>query len=433
MVSGRGIPIRLDGLDSYNLLSILDRMEFPELLGLAETNKNFHFFIVEYVIKPRFRFHQKIITFDRLSSSAVQNELSEEAVWKIDSKRISIRHYETILRVLRVFGQFITKLEFIGFNFDENEAAEIYRRINEYCSNSLVDISIEPSSDLNTAWTKTFERVENVIIQRSSILEHWTIQNTFPNMRSLEIRMSRSDYHKLNDIQTLRMHFPHLEHLSLYIAMRNAEFPYLRDILVMNQQLKSLSLKNLINAETMIFINDALPNLETLDLISYPGDFLNSSEKIHFENVRHFALNVRGADFPKNLPISFNQLDAFHLRCHDLFDPFIDFITRTHSLRKIEFEAIQPNYEQLSEIVHVLDRLEELSAPIEEDMSGDGLSRFLRQKSQLKRITVSLMRTQKRTDLLKLVSSDWELAEEKFNEYTHTQQLTFERSLFSIH
>lgn len=410
----------------------MDKMELSDLLSLADTNTEMRFFVAEYVMKPKFQFHKKIISIDRMipaAAAAAAPKTAFDEIWKIDSKRIVIRDFKIVLQVLRVFGQIITKLEFIGFNFNETETVEIYQRINEYCAETLIDISIEPNSNaVNIEWHKSFDNVKNVIIQRTSILENWKIHKTFPHMRSLEVRMSRADYRKQPYVEALHVNFPHLKHLSLRLAMKNAEFPQIRKIITSNQQLTRLSLKNIVDADTMRYISVMLPNLDELDVLSYPDDFLSSSRTVQFQSVRKLSLAVRRDDFPSTLPIVFNGLKTLHLKSHDMFEPFIKFITQTQSLKHIEFEALQPNFKQLREIVSKLPGLEDINAPIEDRMSGDGISQFLVQDNKLKKIIATVGGSTDRANLLKLVSANWELEEEQMNEHTNRQELTFRHS-----
>lgn len=424
LASARTPALRLDGLNTNNLLHVMAKMEISDLLNLADTNTETRFFVSEYVLKPKFQFHKKLITIDRMSSSS-----STDAIFKIDSKRIVIRDFKTALRVLRVFGHLITKLEFIGFNFNEAETMEIYERINKHCAESLIDISIEPSTNaVNIEWSSTFENVRNVIIHRSSILKNWKIHQTFPKMRSLEVLMLREDYRRLPNVEALQVNFPHLKHLSLRVAMKNAEFPNIQEILASNQQLTSLSLKNFVSSDTMASISQTLPNLKALDVMSFPEDFLNSPHTVQFRSVRKLSLAVRRDEFPKTLPILFNGLETLHLKSHDMFEPFIKFIIDTKTLKHIEFEVLEPSYSQLTEIVSKLPKLEDINVPLEDQMTGDGISRLLAQDNKLKKITASLRATSDRSDLLKLVSANWELEEEQLNEHTNRQELTFRHS-----
>lgn len=426
MVSGRTTMLQSANLDIFTLQNNLAEMDLPELCSFAESNVESRESIFD-VVKERLQLHDKIVSIDRMRSHDKLN-LS----WSFDSERITLRDYSLALKVLQVFGSLVTRIEVVGFNFDTTETAEIYRHINSYCSDSLIDITIEPNSaDASAGFTETFEKVQNVKIHQSHILQQWSLHETFPKMLSLEVRMSRLEYNSWPNIAALQVKFPHLKHLSLYVAMRNTEFPKLREILRMNRQLESLSLKNAISADLMQHINTVLPELKNLDVTSFPDDFLSSSLPIHFKSLRTLSLTIRNDNFPKALPISFDRLELLHLKSHELYEPFVQLIEQITNLKRIEFEQIQPSDQQLQEIIVRLPALEELSAPLEDNISGNGISRLLTRKfhgAQLKKITVGLTHTQNRADLLKMVSSDWQLEDDQFNQSTYLHELTFKRT-----
>lgn len=426
MVSGRSTAPQSANLAIFELKNVVAQMDLAELCDMAEANDELRPAIVAEA-KRRFQLHQKIVSIDRMRS---HDKL--ELAWTFDAARVTVRDYSLALKVLQMFGHIITRVEVIGFNFEATETAAIYRHIDAHCAGSLVDVTIEPNAaDTGAAFTRTFARVQNVIVQHSHILQHWPLHRTFPNMRSLEVRMSRIEYRNWPSVEALQVQLPHLKHLSLYVAMRNTEFPKMREILAANRQLESLVLKNAVSAESMAFINAALPQLTHLDVISFPGDFLSSPRPIHFKSLRTLALTVRNDMFPRTLPVSFDRLQVLHLKSHELYRPFVELIEQIKNLKRIEFEEIRPSDEQLREIVVQLPGLEELSAPLEDGISGNGISRLLTHRfggAQLKKITVGLSYTQKRTDLLKMVSSDWQLDDEQFNQATHTHELTFKRT-----
>lgn len=427
MVSGRSTATAESAnLDMFELKNAVAQMDLAELCDMAEANDELRPAIVAEA-KQRLQLHQKIVSIDRMRWHD-----KPAVAWTVGAASVTVRDYSLALKVLRMFGDIITRVEVIGFNFDTTETAAIYRHIDTYCAGSLVDVTIEPNAaDTSAGFTNTFARVHNVIIRHSHILQHWPLHRTFPNMRSLEVRMSRIEHSNWPSVEALQVTFAHLKHLSLYVAMRNTEFPKMREILAANGQLESLMLKNAVSAESMAFINAALPKLAHLDVTSLPGDFLSSPRPIHFKSLRTLALIIRNDIFPRTLPISFDRLQVLHLKSHELYRPFVELIEKIKNLKRIEFEEIRPSNEQLREIVVQLPGLEELSAPLEDGISGNGISRFLTQKcigAQLKKITVGLSYTQKRADLLKMVSSDWQLDGEQFNESTYTHELTFKRT-----
>lgn len=123
-------PCRLQYLDDFTLLHIFDRLNFDDLVKVADIDDRFQHLVADHYIVSKFRIHTKVIHLNPSIYEAKQ------------PNTLLVHDYEQIRRVLRHFGHLITSVRFAEFSFAPTKSAQIAADIAAYCSNTLVELEL---------------------------------------------------------------------------------------------------------------------------------------------------------------------------------------------------------------------------------------------------------------------------------------------------
>lgn len=286
---------------------------------------------------------------------------------QITNDDLYIDDFRSVLRFLRNFGHLITKLIFVGNNsFSSNEKLEISKSIVEYCSNSLKEINlIESESYLTNDADQTFPNVRNVALLSFSKLNISQIHRIYPNMRELSLKY---DLLVLSNSSIWK---------QLYISFRSSS------------TLRALSLSRVPSFDQLEFINNNLPNLQSLAFGYDPRDFSKSGDRnVHFVNVRHFQVTVLGGVqgvTNDSFPIAFNHLETLEMSISEFANIPVKLIEQNPGLRSLTVPFAIAS--RIVNNVRDSEHLEELTLKWSNDVNTGDLESLLNELGQLNRLT----------------------------------------------
>ena len=361
--------MKLTGLSLDCLESILEYLEFGDLLNVASANKRLNT-AADFIYIQNHR--QKSV---RLRA----NRVTPNRFFTIETENIAVDDLKTCLQLVRCFGRFIRRI----FCSSELKQSYILNYINEYCSESLSEIELKKISKghLNVM-NKPFARVETMSIEGDCLdVESDWIQSIFQQIKHLTLDIKVVN---LRELGVLRHHFQYLEYLNIRIGLfkDRCGIYSVTEMFHKNPQLKVFS-SNVVcpTPITAKFIQNAykyMQNVETLEIGGIIGFFENFNDDLmHFRSVKNFVIDmctknlrpyiIRYEDWEKQVPFSFERLESLNLRCFQSeFRPLLYRIIRKNSMiKKLTIQKIRgfceyKNKEMTPLIAGMLLSLEEL-------------------------------------------------------------------------
>lgn len=372
-------------LDLKLLKNIFGYLEFADLLNVADSSKHLNeaacsIFQEKYQEKPVF-FSDLRITQNHLLR--IQDD-------------IEIGDIKTSLQTLRCFGRFINEIIFnlLQTPTETSHLIELKKRIffyiNEFCSESLVNIEINrcPSGGLSQ-FKKPFAKVEKLGIANCYMPDNdndWLIK-TFPNIQAFGFKyrfFGSSPPPPLHEIsKCFENNFPELKLLDIEVGNirgSSSEKALSRDnfesLLRLNPQLRNLRFRiagyPYLSAKILHNVKDSLQNLRKLSLVLPESNFLDdfdiNENILYFKNVKHFELTQSSSMTSEILmPFLFDNLETFSLiPCGDPFsEDLYHFIERHPTIMKISImgqsidlninrvDATVPSIEELTQYLEI--------------------------------------------------------------------------------
>lgn len=154
---------------------------------------------------------------------------------------IKVQDMKTCLQFIRCFGTSITQVV-ISRQLNNKYSEYLDQYLSEYCSNTLVDISIYDNAHFSAmSFQKPFTKLQDVFINNSDLSNQLpSFVKWFPNLRYLQLCEVRVDR------RFVGASFPHLEHLFIEINNHDPRDGFspknVADLLRLNPQLRSLSI-----------------------------------------------------------------------------------------------------------------------------------------------------------------------------------------------
>lgn len=307
----------LDELSDAQMATLLGELRLSDALVLAEKFPELRDSLIDGFLIPRCKFDQKTILIG--DKSIRQNP-----------DQIKIEDFSVILRFLRVFGNEVTKIEIYGDYFIREQIQIIGEHIAQYCSESLVSITIENALDyLLSETSQSLPNVLNVKVGFAGRLNIAKIYQVYPSVQNLAIiRYGRP--------------FP-----------PGADTVEIRKLLPFTPQLRSLRLKGIIGNGLLETIRDYLTELEDLSFqYNTNAPLVNP---IHFASVKNLSLDMlpgtKVSEQP--FPLSFDRLENLEIFAEDSEQVPTQLITDSKHLKSFSLPWTRSDYT----IDQVLDNL----------------------------------------------------------------------------
>lgn len=401
---------------------ILDRLDFADLLHVAQTNVKFSILAVDvYRLKySRFR----IVVKDDFSipdkPKDVLNRIgrvfqrfgiiskTKEKKYHVNVSDTIIRldDYDSIVDTFKYFGCMIKMLKLASSSKRQFSKAEFMGNlISNYTSDSLVDIYFQHCNEnLLEYIAKPLINVENVTFEdcyTSFNRRNMSFIELFPVVRRLNLYFLNGCH-----FDHLNYRLPHLKHVSIdgisHLHLSGGHSPFI-DVIMNNPQIRSISLYDA-NAEFVQKVNVLLPQLETLTL----SLIKQSDESIRFENVTTFTMastcSPQNLQFPRlrNLHIYFNSKNM---------RKYITFLNEHKHLSRLYIKQWNLNDLQFQWITNNLTDLVELTLEQKyqsEQLSTNVIVEFLRSHSQVMQLNVINSADRWNVELQHQLKQEWD-------------------------
>lgn len=404
-------------MDDYSLLIIFDKLNFTELLNVADASTIFRELIIDHYMIPKYQLHKKVL---RVALS--------EVYYDSETENFNIYTFSIVLRILRNFGHIITKLYFEAAIYDKAEVAIIAEYVEKYCSRSLVEITGNdyPLSKSN----QSFEKVHIVDFRFSHQMTDFQIHRSYPYVEELKIRT----YNPVSD-DVLVYPCPYLYKLDFHEVQDSKNASFITNFLRLNPQLQTLRLEAFVSLELLLVIRDNVPNLTSLTLAHRKNDFFQSKQIIHLPSVDHFTLDVIWYDLGdfERFPITFDNLISLEISSLALKGLMIDLVKQNNEILSLSL-PLSNIWDVFTSMVaihlHELSKLEVIRLWWSNDMSAEDLSDLLGDVEKLKKIIFGTWSGVHTKDLFSKILEEWKISDISDND--GLQYLTLERSNSSL-
>lgn len=409
--------IKLSDLNMDCMLTILDELDFVDLLGIAQVNKYFSILAAE-VFRSKFSSNTIVLynfvyedernsdgiyfkSFERL---CIVKREKVHRITMVHDGQIQITDFQTGLKTLKYFGNAIQKLNIYTDDTDTEQSKILSRFLNEYCSESLIELwldIIKGSAPL--FMPKSFNKLTHITF--GGFLPKMgrktpPSNQTFPALTALTLNLNDkgSDY--------LNSHFPHLKQLNI---MKLKRIDDINNLLAANSHIRCVSYHQK-SPRSLKMISAILPKLENLTLWSFNLD--DDDDEIHFENVERFTMK----DFfgsPKNL--HFPKLREAHIPIGAYFDDSINFLREHKQLNRIELEFSNLNDTQFEKVTENLPNLVEISACSTgtNSIGIDTIVTFLENHNELMRFDLGNCRNNDKEILQEKLGNKWDFTDSR--------------------
>lgn len=309
-------------------MMILEKLDFPTLLSLAETNEHFSQLVSDIMKRT---FQKKRVVIGAVAIFTVKTNRLQ-----IGGDFIEIQNYYIAKNLLRKFGHLIQKLKIYHDNNHSKQVREIYQLLNSYCSKTLQEIFIDnwTKAVFMDEFTNIFENVKNVTFS-GNLETYQPLNEIFPSVQHMSLKV----YHALNN-DLITVEYPHLESLDIQILLSsgpNALFTedVAERLITENAHIRSLLLRR---ASPILWkiAADSLSNLENFELDRYETRNY-TGESIHFKNVKTFKVN----EFSMiHTNITFENLEEFESEkiSSSMMESWLQFIERNKALKKLRLD-----------------------------------------------------------------------------------------------
>lgn len=279
---------------------------------------------------------------------------------------VRIHDLQTALRLLRCFGNAITKFELTYVKVVRQAPTKIIRYANVFCSESLIDISFHSIFSYAFEWSlkNPFLNVKNVKFVECYMGPKITKFNEwFPAMCSLKLFKNRFD-----NLELITRKYHNLKHLVMNeVRSHGNRVDDAKNVLTTircNTQLRSLTLKKTNTRNILSIASKYLTKLEYLELHDCAIKFFNFFGDAHFKMVK--KLKIYNLTYiPFNITMTFDLLDEFLLDVKNLnwTDNFTNFLKKNQKITKLTIHLINDGIEEstLLQIVQTLPMLHELN------------------------------------------------------------------------
>ena len=309
---------------------------------------------------------------------------------------ILIRHLQTIARLLKLFGQFILRLDIKQIS-SENAEILVSDLINLHCGDTLTELNVElfeSNDDFFNGLNKPFKKVENITLNGyfktldSSTL---TFNELFPVMQNLSFDINAN----VLDANNFDHEFKNLKHLSLSVSL-SREFGermhgHIKTLIGKNPQIQSLTLVHS-KRDLLKFVAENLPKLERLKLFWAYDYNASDAYDIHFDHVKSLAVEYLGKVFgerqtnaPKNL--FFNNIEALETESFNgRSETWLDLVSRSTKLKKLHIGKGALYDNTFVQLISIAPKLVDFSARVRNRLTDIKMLDFIRNHAQLEKV-----------------------------------------------
>lgn len=292
--------------------------------------------------------------------------------------------FNLLLKVLKLFGQLITKLKVDYKNLNPYQCETINKYLNEFCYDSLIEIEFMNTDDEALSELEgPFKRATHIRLD----LDGYPIEGNkirydkiFPAVRQFD-----QDGMGMRFPERFDRKFPHLESLTMEMEMYQAKYwPNLMTRLELNPQLRHVTFP-LANWFVLKIIQKQRSKIESVVFERFNNLplFEDDDPDIELENVRIFKfLDDDIGSRSNRIPLVFGNLKE--IVCNKPVDVWFDIIIENKNLRKVQTGELSDK--QLFKIVDKLPKLEEFITDHKIANFTDKIVSFIEKGDNLERV-----------------------------------------------
>lgn len=356
---------------------------------------------VTHLMRSKFHIHEKTLRIEKIVQDNIKNA-------------IFLSDFEAILEFLQYFGEIVPRTFYSGMFFSSEERLQINQHIAKYCAGTLLELElVDADSFLISDTSESFPRVSRLNIQNFDYTDNLELNRIYPNLTSLTI----CSYDV--SLKSLVAAYPKLTHFS---SSRTDESIVLK-LVFSNPQLRSFGFLDVPTIEFIGDINQALPQLESMEVKQNPdGSFQSSvddAQSVHFENVQHFGLYADGFDemIVDRVPFTFSHLKSLKIGALTA-DTLYSQLIRDND--KIEVLALERTNEAqtlplIAEYVSELLSLRELSVSWMDEVDGTDVLDLVNRMHHLKKVILDFWIEFDCENLVPMFSPKWHVHNEYFS------------------
>lgn len=383
------------------ILLVLKKLDLPSLLNIARVNKGLSYLAGE-VFHRRYLKYQ--IEIDRNSFSNNSNEIFFDY-----SGRIRLQSYETMLNMLKHFGNSISTLKIDFVSMNSKQSKFISKLINENCSDRLRHLTLDCcKAHTLRHMSKPYKNVESISFLEQlhdSRNETLSLNKLFPRMRKLSFNfISTLDGNYIN------CDLPQLIDLSVDVSdygnTQNEDD--IGQLIKRNPNIRSLTL-GYTTAELLNVASNTLRHLETLTLCaSFKASKGAVNSNFYLENVKTFIIKNNAC--PINFKFHFTQLEELRLACMEKnCDAWINLFENHNNLRRLYIHEGTINDSQFARLTVDQTDLIETSIECQANIRAETIVRFMWNSDKLIRFHMSLATKIMKKILKQTLSNSWKI------------------------
>lgn len=380
------VPLKtLQLIDVNNdcLRAIFNHLNLIDLLNVADTSKRLKQ-IAEMEFERKYKTNQVHFAHVRPNPNRCVT---------VNGYRIVIGDLKTCLQLLRCFGHIVNEIELNFGNIEAKFSAEIERCLAEFCSQSLLFLSMFDNKSghlIFDAVEKSFMKIISLHLENCHIGAKTSLTKLFPNMTNLYLH---SNFYENPAI--LQENFPFL----FIFSTENLNESNIREILRLNPQLEKLYIHSNYSPELIRYANENLPKLEDLHLFDLPDGFLcDNLDVIHLNNIKNFTLDTNNSYFAPamnlvldSLPFSFGKLKKLCVVNLTLNPKTLHSLAKINDLEILKLKKWKDEgsfVEKLLQLANLLATVEELDLGYCGRIDVEWIVWFLRQSKSIVKFTL---------------------------------------------
>lgn len=328
-------PTNIDDLSKDTLLRIFCMLDFTSLLNAAETCKLWNKYAETFYAK---KYGSKEIIVDRMVFSNFR-----ERRYTIEPDNITISKPSTLVSLLRIFGNQITRVSIDFECMDPFHSRQIEKFINRNCADSLHKLQLKYCREMAMdEITKPFRKLEQLTIVGGFVGQHISSFNKlFPKLQRLELHNN-----EITNRSCLEIKFTNLLEIIVDIESRTKIGFRVLDLnkaLRLNPQIQKLTLRSNLNQSVVSIVDKLLPNLSHFEL--EPSASLFTCQKgslVKVTNIKRLKLIAPNLNqfLCIRIPIQFANLQELDISIRSHIDLFFDFVCRMKTLQKINLRFV---------------------------------------------------------------------------------------------
>lgn len=411
-----------------SMMAAIDQKDFSQLLDIAQSK--FYADACAQSFKRRYGDHEIIIEndskfnvgdyWDEQYSSMKQSIIkfspfksSQSSVY-ISDTFIKFSDLTTVLKTLRHFGHMIKKLTLNLSNVDTTHSKEIIRHVDEYCTESLVELRLGVNGiHALKQFSRSFEKVEHVTFEGHSSKNSFFAQKgnsipanlLFPALRTMTLKISfNNDY--------LAHHFPNLETVQIDVtsdSIFNFGFgkkDYLSGFLMVNPQIQNVELNG--------YDQEALDQISMMPYLRHMTFKWNTpiTKEFRSESLTKFTMidNINAS--PKNL--MFPNLEEIEMYFYDSkFEDWMAFMNEHQYLKRLHFNFDVLKDDRFIILTSILQNLEEIHIDSLDgrEIAVDEIIQFINTHGKLRKIQLNTCSETDKKILQSAFSREWHITD----------------------